>query len=200
MDMEREWVYRKAPVRRAQTERGEAMADTWNVLWTRSHCEQLVSDQLGASGFEVFLPKAPVWSRRAGQRRQILMPLFPGYLFLRHDLDKAGYLAVRQARGLVAILGEGWERPATVPDRDVEAIRAVLNAGTHALPHPYLREGQRVRITRGPLAEIEGILTQIRAGKGLLVLSIDLLRRSVAVEVDSDCVEPIAASGPWAVA
>jgi len=199
--MDRELFHDGAPRERAQTKGGEALADDrWHVLWTRSHCEQLVNDQLVARGFEVFLPRIDAWSRRAGPGRQLSVPLFPGYLFLRHAMDKASYIAVRQSRGLVAILGEGWDRLAAVPDREIEAIRTVLTSGAPALPHPFLREGQWVRITHGPLAEIEGILTQIKTNKGLLVLSIHLLQRSVAVEVDCACVEPIPASGRRAVA
>jgi len=156
----------------------------WYVLWTCSHCEQVVHDQLAAKGFQPFLPKISVWSRRGGIRHCIRAPMFPGYLFLHHAMDKASHIEVRKARGLVRILGERGDRLAVVPDEEIEAIQKVQRAHLPALPHPYLREGQRVRITRGPLADVEGILVQIKPNKGLLVLSIDLLQRSVAVEVD----------------
>lgn len=157
----------------------------WYVLWTHSHCEQLVHDQLAAKGFHPFLPKIDVWSRRGGLRYLSRTPMFPGYLFLHHALDKASYIEVCKARGLVRILGERWDRLAVVvPDGEIEAIQKVLCARLPALSYPYLREGQRVRITRGPLADVEGILVQSKPNKGLLVLSIDLLQRSVAVEVD----------------
>jgi transcription antitermination factor NusG len=110
--------------------------------------------------------------------------MFPGYLFLQHAMDKSSYIEVRKARGLVRILGERSDQLAVVPDTEIEAIQRVLRAHLPALPHPYLREGQRVRITRGPLADVEGILVRFKPNKGLLVLSIDLLQRSVAVEVD----------------
>lgn len=148
-------------------------------------------DQLAAKGFHLFLPKIEVWSRRGGLRHLIPVPLFPGYLFLHHAMDKAGFIEVRTARGLVRILGDGWDRPAVVPDGEIEAIQKVLSAHLPALPHPYLREGQRVRITSGPLADVEGILVRIRPDKGLLVISINLLRRSVAVEVDCTLVAPV---------
>lgn len=167
------------------------IAPHWYALWTHSHSEQLVYDQLAAKGFHLFLPKMDVWSRRGGIRRQIPLPMFPGYLFLRHSMDKASYIEVRKARGLVRPLGEGWDRLAVIPDKEIEAIQKVLAARVPTLPHPYLREGQRVRITRGPLEGVEGILLQIRADKGLVVLSVELLRRSVAVQVD--CTVVIAA-------
>jgi transcription antitermination factor NusG len=99
-------------------------------------------------------------------------------------MDKASYIEVRKTRGLVAILGERWDRLAEIPNEEIEAIQKLLRADLPTVPHPYLREGQRVRIKRGPLADVEGILVQIKPNKGLLVISIDLLKRSVAVEVD----------------
>lgn len=162
----------------------------WHVIWTRSHCEQLVYDQLAAKGFQLFLPKINVWSRRGGQRQLIQLPMFPGYFFLHQAMDKPTCIEVGKARGLVRLLGERWDRPALVPDEEVEAIQKVTDASLPALPHPYLREGQRVRITRGPLADVEGILVRSKSNKGLFVLSIELLQRSVAVEVDSTLVVP----------
>jgi transcription antitermination factor NusG len=162
------------PVRRA----------AWYVLWTRSYCEQLVRDQLASRGFRPFLPFIDVWSRRGGQRHVIQTPMFPGYLFLHHALDKFSDTEVRKTRGLVTILGESWERRAVVPEAEIQAIERLGASGLPVAHHPYLREGQRVRITRGPMAEVEGLLVRANSRKGLVVLSVDLLQRSVAVEVD----------------
>jgi transcription termination/antitermination protein NusG len=156
----------------------------WYALWTRSHCERLVWDQLTAKGFHAFLPTIDVWSRRAEVRHRIQIPMFPGYLFLRRAMDKASYIEVRKTRGLVCVLGERWDCLAVVPGCEVEAIQKVLQARVPLFPHAYLREGQRVRIARGPLTDVEGVLVRQKPHKGLLVLSVDLLRQSVAVEVD----------------
>jgi len=115
--------------------------------------------------------------------------MFPGYLFLRGRMDKANHLEVRKVRGLVRILGQGWDRLAVVPAEEIHAIYAVLGSQLPIRPHPYLRQGQRVRILGGPLNGVEGILVGSKANKGLLVLSVELLRRSVAVEVDCTAVE-----------
>jgi transcriptional antiterminator NusG len=160
----------------------------WYALYTRSHCEQLVYEQLAARGFSVFLPKLDVWSRRAGVRHRISMPMFPSYLFLHHIMDKIGFIDVSKARGLVRVLGERWDRLSPVPENEINAIQRVLQAELPVAPHPYLREGQRVRITHGSLTGVEGILVQSKLNKGLLVLSIELLRRSIAVEVDATAV------------
>lgn len=173
-----------------QAEEAGSHDPKWYALWTHSHFEQVVYDQLCAKGFDLFFPKVEVWSRRGGLRRLIRLPLFPGYLFLRRSMDKRSYIEVCKAKGLVRILGERWDRLAVIPDREIEVIQRVLEAPIPAIPHPYLREGQRVRITRGPLAEVEGILLRINPDKGLLVVSIELLQRSVAVEIDCTLVVP----------
>ena len=167
-----------------------AAACPWYALYTRSHCEQLVYEQLVAKGFHLFLPKIQVWSQRAGVRHRIEVPMFPGYLFLQSLVDSATYLEVRQARGLVRILGQGWDRLAVVPEEEIHAIGAVLRSRLPIHPHPYLREGQRVRVRRGLLSGVEGILVGGKANKGRLVLSVEMLQQSVAVEVDCSDVEP----------
>jgi transcription termination/antitermination protein NusG len=141
-----------------------------------------------AKGFAVFLPKIDLWSRRGGIRHRISTPMFPSYLFLHHAMDKISFIEVCKARGLVRILGERWDRLSTVPESEIDAIQQVLRTELPVVPHPYLREGQRVRISEGPLIGVEGILVQSKPNKGLLVLSVDLLRRSIAVEVDATVV------------
>lgn len=175
-------------------EKTDIRSAQWHVLWTRSHFEKLVHDQLVAAGFRPFLPTIESWSVRRGVRHLIRVPMFPGYLFLHHALDKGSHAEVRKARGLVRVLGERWDRPAVVPPPEIEAIQRLLDARLPALPYPYLREGQRVRIVRGPLADVEGILVGVRPGRGLLVLSVNLLQRSVAAEVD--CTSVVALPEP----
>jgi len=99
-------------------------------------------------------------------------------------MDKASYLEVYKARGLVRLLGERWDRLDAVPDAEIEAIQKLVSSGLAILPYPYLREGQRVRITRGPLADVEGIVVRVSPKKGLLVVSVNLLQRSIAVHLD----------------
>jgi transcription antitermination factor NusG len=162
----------------------------WYAVWTHSHCEHLVHDQLARKGLYAFLPKVEVWSRRRGVRRLVQAPMFPSYLFLRHHIDKQAYLEVRKTRGLVRLLGERWDRLSTIPDDEMEAVERVAAAECPVLPFPYLKEGQRARIARGPLAGVEGVLLETKLQRGLLVLSVHLLQRSVAVTVDVTEVEP----------
>jgi transcriptional antiterminator NusG len=163
----------------------------WFALWTHPHCEPLVENQLAAKGFSTLLPMISVWSRRGGNRHLIRIPMFPSYLFVRHSMDKQSYVEIVKTRGLTRILGDRWDRLAVIDDADIEAIQRVMQAEVPVLPHPYLREGQRVRITDGPLKDVEGLLVHVKPNKGHLVLSIELLQRSVAVEVDCTQVAPI---------
>ena len=156
----------------------------WHVLWTKSNCEQLVCEQLATKGFDMFLPMVDKWSRRKHARCLYRAPMFPGYLFVRQAMDKASYLEIAKARGMVKILGERWDKLATIPDKEIEAIRRVDDSDIPRMPHPYLRVGQTVRIISGPLANIEGIFLRSEPKKGLLVLSIELLRQSLAVQID----------------
>jgi transcription antitermination factor NusG len=164
-------------------------AAAWYAIWTRSHCEQLVSDQLGAKGFAVFLPKASVWSTRRGVRRQNEVPLFPGYLFVHHAIDKSSHVEIIKARGVVRVLGERWDRLEAVADDVIAGVQQITQSGASVQPHPHVRAGERVRVTAGPFQGLRGIFVRERSTKGLFVLNIDLLQRSVAVEVDSALVE-----------
>src|SRR5260370_26138746 len=136
------------PVSEPSAERAAATPG-WYALWTRSHCEDRVREQLAGKGFEVFLPKIDQWSKRGGERRVIRVPMFPGYLFLRRAMDKASYVAVRQARGLVGVLGERWDRLAAIPEAEGAAGERVGGGRGPGAARPALRGGGGVR---GPRA------------------------------------------------
>jgi hypothetical protein len=150
-----------------------APRESWLALTTRARCERLVGEQLRSRGFSVFVPEVFAWSWRGGVRRASMRPLFPGQLFLRHGSHRFG-LPPWGTRGVLGV----------VPDREIEAVRRVLDAFLSPLPHPYVEDGRRVSIRRGPLRDVEGFLSETRAGRALLVLSVHLFRRSVAVEID----------------
>jgi transcription termination/antitermination protein NusG len=171
----------------------------WVVLWTHSNSEHRVDAQLTGKGFETFLPTVQAWSRRRGSQSLIAVPMFPGYVFVHHVIDKRSYVELLKARGVVRILGERWDRPAAVPDDEIAAIRRVAEAGVPVFPHRYLTEGQPVRISDGPLTGVTGILISTNPHKGLLVVSVDLLQRSVAVEVESTQVQPVSSAGAFAL-
>jgi len=106
-------------------------------------------------------------------------------------MDKASYLEVCKARGLVRVLGQRWDQLEAVPDSEIVAIQKLVGSELPVFPYPFLREGQRVRITEGPLAGMEGMMVRGNPRKGLVVVSVELLRRSVAVQLDCTVMEPV---------
>jgi transcription antitermination factor NusG len=163
--------------------------DEWYAVWTRSNCERLVMEQLAAKAFTPFLPERAVWARRDGKSRVASVPIFPGYLFVRNAMDKASYVEILKARGVVRILDGGWSRLTPIPGDEVDAIQRLVCSGVPVLPHVYFHHGDRVRVVEGPLVGIEGLFVREQPTKGRLVLSINLLQASVAVEIDAACVE-----------
>lgn len=183
--------------RESQTEGGEALAvsgaagsqqKAWYAVWTQSHFEQSVSQQLSAKGFTAFLPEMNVWSKRGGEQRLIRVPMFPGYLFVHDEMDKRSYIEILKARGVVRVLEDGWSRLTPVPDAEIDAIQQVVNAEVPVFAHESLSQGDRVEVIEGPLCGLEGIFVQDKTTKGRLVLNVELLGRSVAVEVECTAV------------
>ena len=161
----------------------------WYAIWTRSHFEQIVSDQLAARGFDLFLPKATAWTRRSDGPRAVDVPLFPGYLFVHHALDKYSHVEILKTRGVVRVLGHPPDHVTPVDEDQIAAIRQVVDAGLPIFPYKLPAAGDRVRIVAGPLAGVHGVFLRERRDKGLLIVSVNLLQRSVAVEIDCTNVE-----------
>jgi transcription antitermination factor NusG len=191
-----------------QTERGEALPSTeptflssshprpddqWYAVWLRSHYEYTVAEQLSARGFHTFLPQIPVWSKAPGPKRTIRTPMFPGYLFVRDTLDKDRYIDMLKVRGIVRVLEDGWSRLTPVPAEDIDAIQRITASDVVVSPHVHLQHGERVRVLEGPLAGVEGIFVQDKPSKGRLVVTMDILGRSVAVDMDCAAVASTAA-------
>jgi len=159
----------------------------WYAAYTASRHEKRVSEQLHDRGVENFLPTYDTVHRWKNGRRRVQLPLFPGYVFVRIALhDRLRVLQVPGLAHLVAFNGV----PFPVPESDIYAIRSALTAGVAAEPYPYLTAGSRVEICRGPLQGARGILLRRRSGFRV-VLSLDLIMRSIVVEVDAADVTPI---------
>jgi transcription antitermination factor NusG len=163
----------------------------WYAIWTRSHCEQLVNDQLAAHGFAVFLPTVCAWGRTAHGRARQSRALFPGYLFVQHDMDKTAHAAILKTRGVVRVLGEAWDRLSAIPEDEVLAVQRMVAPGLGAFRFAPPRDGERVRIHSGPLAGLQGQFVRARPTRGVFVVEVSLLNRSVAVELESEQVEVV---------
>jgi transcription antitermination factor NusG len=159
----------------------------WYGIQTRSNQEKIAFATLDNRGFESFLPLYKTRRRWSDRVVTAEVPLFPGYVFCRFDHSKR--LPVISAPGVVSIVGCG-NQPAPIPDEQIEAVRAVVDSGIGAEPVPFLREGQRIRVTHGPLQSLEGTLVR-RKSAWRFVVTIEMLQRSVSVEIDPEHVEAL---------
>jgi transcription antitermination factor NusG len=166
-------------------ESGVLDASPWWAVYTRHHHEKAIADMLTAKGFKVFLPLYESIRRWKDRKMVLSLPLFPCYLFVRGGLDRK--LQVVTTPGIYTILYRG-EQVAIIPDREMEAIRRAINGPCNVEPYPFLKCGTRVRVIRGALEGVEGILIR-KKNLFRLILSVDMLAQSVAVEVHASDVE-----------
>ena len=164
-------------------------SEAWFAVWTRNQYEPRVTDRLRRKRFEVFLPTVRVPSRRRDKRIVLDQPLFPGYVFLRFAPSRAGWVAVASTDGVVRVLGQGWDALQPVPDEQVEGVRRLVTHAEGARAVPWIRVGDRVRIVAGPLAGLEGLVRDRCRGRATFVVNVDLLQRSVGVELESALLE-----------
>jgi transcription antitermination factor NusG len=162
----------------------------WYAAQTRANHEKRVAEQLGLRAVEHFLPLYESVRKWADRRKRLEVPLFPGYIFVRLPLQER--LRVLEIQSVARLVGFN-NLPTALPDDEMEAMRNGLMRQLRAVPHPYLKVGRRVRIIRGPLEGCEGVLLRNK-GESRVVLSIDLIMRSVAVEVGSEDVVPVPGS------
>jgi len=159
---------------------------SWYAVYTMSRHEAKVEKVLQQKGVEVFLPRV-ITRRRRDRKPLIKLPLFPGYLFVHSTLDMYDYLQILKAPGVVRILGNG--RPIPVPEETVGSIRSIVESDQPFYPCRYLEKGMQVRVLDGPLAGTIGFIQGRKDKKRRLIVSVELFRRSVAVELDDDAVE-----------
>jgi transcription antitermination factor NusG len=158
----------------------------WWALYTRHQHEKVIADMLSAKGFDVFLPLYESTRRWKDRRKVLSLPLFPCYLFLRGGLDRK--LQVVSTPGVHTILYRG-DKAAIIPDHEIEAIQRAVSGPNRVEPFPFLKCGTRVRVTQGALEGLQGILVR-KKNLCRLVLSVDMLAQSVAVEVNMWDIEP----------
>jgi transcription termination/antitermination protein NusG len=165
----------------------ESNSVSWFALYTRAHHEKSSAAQLGQRAIENFLPTFHTVRRWKDRRKQLELPLFPGYLFAR--FDPRAKLDVLNVPGVVRLVGFG-SHPLAVPDDEIENLRIAIREHLDVQPHAYLTAGQRVRVIRGPLAGMSGTLVR-RKGRARLLVSIELIQRAAAIEVAAQDVEPL---------
>lgn len=153
----------------------------WYAAYTRSRHEKLVARHLEAKGVECFLPLYESMRRWKDRKKLVELALFPSYVFVRIDAQER--LRVLEAPGMVRLVSFNGA-PAPLPTADIETLRRGLDELVHAEPYPYLQVGRQVRVERGPLAGMQGVLLR-KKDKFRLIISIDLIMRSISAEVDA---------------
>ncbi len=153
----------------------------WFALWTRSRQEKMAAKTLDLLGVTHFLPlkaEARQWSDR---KQMVSTPLFSGYVFVHMDLQRENRLDVLKIPGVVGFVGN-QAGPLAIPEHEIEGVRAVLTSGAECEVLPLLKEGDRVRVVRGALTGLEGLLVSIQSSSRL-VISVDMIQQSLAVAV-----------------
>jgi transcription antitermination factor NusG len=166
---------------------GATGAPNWYALFTRHQHEKSVAFALSNKSHEVYLPLYRSVRRWRDRAKELWLPLFPGYVFIREGMDRQ--LQILTTPGVIHIVKWGG-RPAIVPPSQLNAVRQIVESGPSVETHPYLKSGDRVRVKTGPLMGLEGNLTR-KKGVARLVVSMEMLGRSAAVEVDELNVERI---------
>jgi transcription elongation factor/antiterminator RfaH len=157
----------------------------WYAIYTKHQHEKTARDILARKNFEVLLPLYRSIHRWKDRNKVVDLPLFPCYVFIRANLERK--VEILKTAGVFWLVESGGHACA-IPDHEIEAVLRITGSESRVEPHPYLRTGDRVRIQRGALAGIEGILTRFKS-QYRVVLSMELLRKAIAVEVDLSTVE-----------
>jgi len=165
----------------------ENLSYPWYALLVKSRYENTVASHLQARGYESFLPLYKCQRRWSDRFKEIELPLFPGYVFCQ--FNALNRLPILSIPGVVHVVGVG-RTPIPIDESEIAVIQAAVKSGLPSQPWPFLQIGHKVRIEYGPLCGLEGILLDFR-GRQRLVISVTLLQRSVAVQVDGAWVRPM---------
>jgi transcription antitermination factor NusG len=161
----------------------------WFALQVRTRWESSTAELLSGKGYKTLCPTYKSKKRWSGRLREVSAPLFPGYLFCQFDVQRR--LPILVTPGVIAVVSRG-RIPVPVDESEIASVETIASSGVPAKPWPYLELGQRIRIERDALAGLEGILINFK-GNHRIVVSVSLLHRSVALEIDGSCVTPIGA-------
>jgi len=161
--------------------------DQWFAVYTRHQHEKTVCQNLTGRGFETFVPLYETVHQWKDRIKLLSMPLFPCYVFLRGDVRRR--LDILTTPGVHALVSNAGV-PAPIPPKEIEAVRRVVGSGLHIEPHPFVKCGELVRVKAGPLVGLQGILVR-KKSLYRLVLSVEMLGKSAAVEVDALLVEKL---------
>ncbi len=159
----------------------------WYALHVRARFERVVGQQAHGKGYEEYVPTYRSRRRSTDRVQEIEFPLFPGYIFCKFDLaERLPLLMIPGVKSVVCFGGAALP----VPEPEIAAVQRVLNSGLQCGPWPEFSAGQLVQVKYGPLCGIEGRVVQVKTYYHLII-AVNILRRSVSVEIDRDCVIPV---------
>ena len=167
----------------------EIESANWYAVQTRARHEKVVAERLQEQGITTFLPIMREVHRWSDRKKTVEVPLFSCYVFVKTTLTNQQRLRVCCTDGVFQMLGVRGEAT-PIPEEQIEGVHAILSQQVEWSNHPFLKIGQRVRIRSGALDGVEGILVG-RAGEESLVVSVDVIQRSLAVRIEGYDVEPL---------
>jgi transcriptional antiterminator NusG len=166
---------------------GDKLTQAWYALHTKSRFENVVSDGLAKKTLDVFLPKLTVKSRRRDRHKMIRVPLFPGYVFVRTDLNPYEHVEILKTTGAVRLIGS-TKGPVPIADATIDSLKIMVSTDQEVITGTRFKKGDRVMVIRGPFSGVTGIFSSYR-GDGRVVVNIEALGQFAAVHVDADDVE-----------
>jgi transcription antitermination factor NusG len=162
----------------------------WYAVYTRGRHEKKVASGLTGKSVQVFLPLATMRSRRRDRFKMVDVPLFAGYVFVNSPMSPADQLGILKTKGVVRIVGTGGI-PEPIPDAQIHSLQVLVESGAPLLMLRAIPRGSMVTITEGPFQGVVGKVLRLNEQKQRLVVSIDLLQRSVSVEIDESFLEKV---------
>lgn len=162
----------------------------WYAVHVKSRHEFKVVERLNKTDIDTFCPVVDRLSRWKDRKKIVRFSLFPGYLFVHVRKTYHSILAVLKTPGVVRLLGVNPEEPHPIPEEQILSLKKIIESNETIDPYPYLKEGQKIRINKGPLTGAEGILVK-KSDHHRLVISIDILQRGVSLKIDVSDVEAI---------
>jgi len=167
-----------------------AESGKWYAVHTRSRFEQKVYDGILGKSIEVFLPKIQVMSRRKDRRKKLMVPLIPGYVFVNTALDPEEYLSILKTVGVVQFVGFKG-KPVPANDEEIQSLMILNGTDRTVQNRDFMKTGDRIRIMDGPLKNLTGFYLRHKGQGGKVVVSIELLSRSMEVDIEDWALEKL---------
>jgi transcription elongation factor/antiterminator RfaH len=177
------------PERKHATMAADELRHAWYALHTKSRFENVVNDGLAKKALDVFLPKITVKSRRRDRHKMIRVPLFPGYVFVRTDLNPYEHVEILKTTGAVQLIGS-TRGPVPIADATIDSLKIMVSTDKEVITGTRFQKGDPVMVVSGPFAGVKGIFSSYR-GDGRVIVNIEALGQYAAVNVDVNDVEKL---------